>query len=176
MHETSLYCEISDPDNPRPMLPKAYRTTVLNLMHHMDHPGQKETLRRIVKDYYWPGLRKDVSEFVKHCHPCQIAKQAPTVNPGVSHFPVPDRRFSFIHLDIVGPLVESEGHKYLLTVFDRTSRWLEAYPLVSDSSIEVCKAFMQWVSRFGLPERAISDNGNDFVANLFQDILKTFNF
>ena len=34
---------------------------------------------------------------------------------------------------------------------------------------------MQWVSRFGLPDRAMSDNGNAFVANLFQDILKTFN-
>ena len=34
---------------------------------------------------------------------------------------------------------------------------------------------MSWVSHYGLPGVAYSDNGNAFVSNLFQDILKTFN-
>ena len=33
----------------------------------------------------------------------------------------------------------------------------------------------EYVSRFGLPLRAFSDNGNAFVANLFQDVMRTFN-
>ena len=45
----------------------------------------------------------------------------------------------------------------------------------SASSLECCKAFMQWASRFGVPKVAISDNGNSFVANLYQEIMKTFN-
>ena len=40
---------------------------------------------------------------------------------------------------------------------------------------ECCKAFMKYVSRFGLPSVAISDNGNTFVANLYKDIMSTFN-
>ena len=175
MHGVSLFCEVSDKLNPRPLIPKPMRNTVINLMHHMDHPGRKETIKRISRDYYWPGLRKDITIFVRSCHPCQLAKQSQTVNPGIGEFPVPDRRFSHLHVDIVGPLPESEGCKYLLTVLDRCSRWLEAFPLPQDSSMEVCKAFMQWVSRFGLPDRVVSDNGNAFIANLFQDVMKTFN-
>ena len=84
-------------------------------------------------------MKKDITSFVTTCHPCQLAKQARSVDPGVGDFPVPDKRFSFIHLDIVGPMPESSGFKYLLTILDRTSQWLEALPLKADSSEEVCR-------------------------------------
>ena len=42
------------------------------------------------------------------------------------------------------------------------------------SSEAVCKAFMKHVSRFGVPRVSISDNGNTFIANLYQDVMKTF--
>ena len=132
-----LYCEISQVGNPRPLLPKDQRSLVLNLLHHLDHPGQRETLRRASASYYWPDIRKDVEGFVKSCHPCQVAKQSGTVNPGVGAFPVPDQRFSVIHIDVVGPLPPSEGQKYLLSVFCRTSRWFECYPM-SDASSSEC--------------------------------------
>ena len=36
--------------------------------------------------------------------------------------PVPARRFSYVHVDLVGPLAaSSQGHTYLLTILDRTS-------------------------------------------------------
>ena len=167
--------EISEENNLRPLVPKSLRTLILNLLHHQDHPSARETLRRTAKDYYWPCMKVQVEQFVKTCHPCQIAKQSKTVNPGIGHFDVPDERFSVIHLDVVGPLVESEGSKYLLTVLDRTSRWFEAYPMSSATSSECCKAFIEWVSRFGLCRSAVSDNGNTFVANLYRGIKKTFN-
>ena len=171
---TRLYCEISDPLNPRPLVPKSSRDLIVNLLHHQDHPGAKETVRRIAKDYYWPCLKSDVEGFVKTCHPCQIAKQSPTVNPGVGNFNVPDKRFSAIHLDVVGPLPESEGMRYILSVFCRTSRWTECYPMRNASSADCCKAFLEWTSRYGVPNTAISDNGNSFIANLYKDIMSTF--
>ena len=78
-------------------------------------------------------------------------------------------------MDVVGPLPESNGFKYLFTVLDRASNWFEAYPMKRDSKDECARSFMEWVSRFGLPSRAISDNGNAFVSNLFKDIMDTFN-
>ena len=144
-----LYCEISSSE-PRPLVPKQCRDLIVNLSHHQDHPNGKETLRRVAKDYYWPSMKTDIEGFCKTCHPCQVAKQSSTVKPGVGHFSVPDQRFSAIHLDVVGPLPESEGMRYLLTTFCRTSRWLEAFPMRTASSEEVCKAFMKHVSRFGV--------------------------
>ena len=169
-----LYCEVSQPQNPRPLLPEEQRSLVLNLLHHQDHPSAKETLRRTSTDYYWPHMREEVESFVRTCHPCQVAKQSPTIKAGTGRFPVPDQRFSAIHLDVVGPLPPSNGFRYLLTAFCRTSRWLEAFPMKQATSEECCRAFMEWTSRFGVPHVAISDNGNTFVANLYKDIMKTF--
>ena len=42
------------------------------------------------------------------------------------------------------------------------------------TSAECCAAFMQWVSRYGAPHVAVSDNGNSFVSNLYKDIMRTF--
>merc|ERR1711923_635543 len=85
----SLYCEISDPNNPRPLLPMDQRNLVLNLLHHQDHPSAKETLRRTAKEYYWPCMKKNVEAFVKTCHPCQVAKSSKTIDPGIGVFEVP---------------------------------------------------------------------------------------
>ena len=174
MAGNNVFCEISNPDNPRPMIPASQRNLVVNLLHHGDHPSVKETIRRTAKDYYWPQMRKNITEFVRTCHPCQVAKQSTTIKPGIGHFPVPDERFSYIHIDVVGPLPESRGHKYLLSVLDRTSRWLELYPMRSASAAECSEAFLQWVARFGCPHTAVSDNGNSFVSRLWKDITKTF--
>ena len=119
-------------------------------------------------------MRTEVEAFVRTCHPCQVGKQSKTEKAGVGSFPVPDQRFSAIHLDVVGPLPPSNGYRYLLTVLCRTSRWLEAYPLRQATSEECCRAFISWISRYGCPQTAISDNGNTFVANLYQDLMKNF--
>ena len=175
MSGTKLVCETSDPLNPRPLVPESQRSLVVNLIHHTDHPSIKETIRRAAKDYYWPKLRKNVTDFVKTCHPCQVAKQSATVDPGIGKFPVPDDRFSYIHIDVCGPLPESYGYKFLLTIVDRSTKWLEAYPMKQASASECCQAFLQWISRFGCPATAMSDNGNSFVSNLYKDITRNFN-
>jgi hypothetical protein len=53
--------------------------------------------------------------------------------------PIPSRRFSHIHIDLVGPLPSSQGHTHILTVMDRTTRWAEAVPLPSTSAPPVPK-------------------------------------
>ena len=169
-----IYCEISEENNPRPLVPRSQRSLILNLFHHLDHPSAKETVRRTAQQYYWPCLKKNTEAFVHTCHPCQVAKQAPTVKAVSGFFPVPDQRFSVVHLDVVGPLPVSEGCRFLLLVFDRTSRWIECYPMANATSTDCVKAFMEFVSRFGTPAVVVSDDGNSFTANLYKDIMKTF--
>ena len=43
------------------------------------------------------------------------------VHASVPAIPVPSRRFSYIHLDLVGPFPSSHGFTYLLTMIDRTA-------------------------------------------------------
>ena len=112
--------------------------------------------------------------FVRTCHPCQVAKQIPTVKAGIGRFPVPDQRFTGILLDVVGPLPPSEGHRFFLTVFCRTTRWLEAYPMKESTSEACLTAFInEYVPRFGIPLSAVLDNGPCFVSNMWKGLHET---
>ena len=69
-----------------------------------------------------------------------------------------NQRFNAVHVDIVGPLPESQGMHYLLTICKRMTRWLEAVPLASVNADTVTNAFLNhWVCRFGIPADVVSD-------------------
>ncbi|MCK7226029.1 hypothetical protein L8P11_22475, partial [Enterobacter kobei] len=38
------------------------------------HFGVEKTLEMTRRSYFWPGMKDDVSEFVKSCPTCQISK------------------------------------------------------------------------------------------------------
>ena len=77
-------------------------------------------------------MSTDITRWSRDCQFCQWAKVTRQPLAAVQQMPIPARRFSDIHLDLVGPLLKSkEGFNHLLTVVDRSSRWLEAFPLES---------------------------------------------
>ena len=63
-----LLCQI-DGDKAKPFIPVSLRNTVLKAVHDIDHAGQAETKRRLLSAYYWPKASKNVSFYVKSCHP-----------------------------------------------------------------------------------------------------------
>ena len=87
----------------------------------------------------------------------------------------PDRRFGSLHVDIVGPLPESKGQKYLLTVIDRYTRWVEAIPM-ADISAETCvKSLLHgWIARFGVPGDVVADRGAQFTSSLWRRLHEQF--
>ena len=110
---------------------------------------------------------------VSECQTCQAIKKGKTIKPPMSNRPVPAERFSELMIDVVGPLPRSENMRYLLTILDRTSRWLEAIPMPEATAQNCANAMIRhWIPTFGLPRSAISDNGNTFVSNLWKDIHK----
>jgi hypothetical protein len=82
--------------------------------------------------------------------------------------PVPNRRFSHVHVGLVGPLPTSaEGFRYLFMLVDRSTWWVEAVPIKTMSAVDCADAFIAaWVSRFGVPANLTSDRGGDVVRPL----------
>ena len=116
-------------------------------------------------------MKKEITNYVKTCHGCQEAKPSKVIPPNFGHFSVPDQRFSHCHIDVVGPLPESEGYRYLLTVQDRTTRLLSALPIKEPSAKECSQAFLlHHVAMYGIPSACTSDQGKHFVSSLFQEM------
>ena len=73
----------------------------------------------------------------------------------------------------MGPLPQSKGYTYLLTVIDRFTRWPEAIPLANITAEAVAEAFLLgWVARFGTPNSVTTDRGRQFEAELWKDLMK----
>ena len=163
-----LYCETSK-RFPRPLIPAQLRRLLMSKFHSLDHAGPSEITKRLCDLYYWPTIKKDAGNYVKSCDPCQQVKPHRTYRPPIGEFPTPDKRFQHLNIDVVGPLVESEGMKYIFTCIDRGSRWIQGIPM-PDCSAETCaNAFIRgWVQRFGCPLKITTDNAQTFQCDMWR--------
>jgi hypothetical protein len=152
----------------RPLLPARFRTAAVLSLHNIHHPGVKATRRLVCASFCWPKMGLFVSALTRNCLHCQKAKVHRHVSLQAAHIPVPVRRFSHLHVDLVGPLPRSSGFSYLFTVVDRTTRWPEAVPLASTTAADCAAALLQgWIQRFGVPDTITSDRGPQFTSSLW---------
>jgi hypothetical protein len=104
------------------------------LAHHHDHPnachpGQNRMERTLKQHFYWPGLHKDVSAYVRSCCHCQLHKSAAQPPAPQTTFPFPSQPFEEIALDWVGPLpVTPLGNDFLLNGTDRLTKFVVCIP------------------------------------------------
>jgi transposase InsO family protein len=157
---------------PRPLVPAAYRQKVFAAMHAPAHPGIRASKRLISRRFVWPGLSRDVANFCRDCIQCSQSKVYQHVKSPVQPIELPPRRFAHLHVDLVGPFPASaSGSRYLFTIIDRSTRWVEAAPL-PDMTVGSCAAalFTHWISRYGVPDLLTSDRGAQFSSEVWQSI------
>ncbi|KAJ8713199.1 hypothetical protein PYW07_013569 [Mythimna separata] len=167
-----LYCETSTPYI-RPYIPEEHRQEVFNSVHNISHPGTRTTRKLITQKYFWPSMNADISRCTRTCIQCQKSKIQRHTFSNISSFP-PTERFQHVHVDIVGPLpTTSQGHRYLVTMIDRLTKWPEAIPTDEISAVRIADiVYQHWISRFGCPTTLTSDQGPQFESQLFQNLMK----
>uniref|UniRef100_A0AAQ4Q920 Gypsy retrotransposon integrase-like protein 1 n=1 Tax=Gasterosteus aculeatus aculeatus TaxID=481459 RepID=A0AAQ4Q920_GASAC len=171
--KTTLVCDVST-GSPRPIVPPGWRRRVFDAIHGLSHPGSKASQRLVSAKFVWHGLKKDVRDWANTCLDCQRAKVHRHTKAPLELFPVPERRFDHVNVDLVGPLPSSHGFTYLLTMVDRTTRWPEAVPLTSLTAVEMTRAFIgTWVARFGTPSDISSDRGAQFTSELWNAVAQS---
>jgi cleavage and polyadenylation specificity factor subunit 1 len=166
----SILVDISTPTI-RPLVPHSFRKQIFLHFHSLGHPGIRATRRLISSRFVWPHMASDLNQWSRECLSCQKAKIHTHISPPSQPIPIPSRRFSHIHIDLVGPLPPSQGHTHILTIIDRTTRWLEAVPLSSTSSKNCAEALISsWISRFGIPHTITSDRGSQFTSSIWHSL------
>ena len=159
------------------VIPKSYREEVLSLAHETPlsgHLGINKTYEKIIRHFYWPGVRKSVVEFCKTCHTCQVVGKPNQTIPKAPLKPIPafEEPFSRIMIDCVGPLPKTKrGNQYLLTVMCVSTRFPEAIPLRNIKAKTIVQALTKFFTLVGLPKSIQSDQGSNFMSGLFQQVM-----
>ena len=87
--------------------------------------------------------------------------------------PLVEKPFQHLAIDIVGPLLRSRaGNKYILTICDYGTRYLEAVPLPSIEAEQIAKELVKLFSRVGIPNEILTDQGTNFMSTLLQEIYR----
>ncbi len=96
------------------VVPRVYRTEIIDIAHRLPlggHLGVNKTFYKISKQFFWPGLRRDIADFCKTCHACQVVGKHQSDPPKAPLQPIPalDEPFSRVIIDCVGPLTKTKS-------------------------------------------------------------------
>jgi uncharacterized Fe-S cluster protein YjdI len=133
----------------------------------------KETVVVLQKKNYWPKLRQDVSEYIRSCTTCAIAKLA-IKNKGLyTPLPTRERPWESISMDYMSGLLSTKkGNDYVCVVVDRFSKM--AILIVCNKSIiaeDTAKLLFERVCiHFGIPQTIISDRNNRFLNTFWSSL------
>ncbi len=103
-----------------PIVPLKFRKDIFAHFHKVAHPGRLASRRIISSRFMWHGLSSDITAWAHGCLACQRGQDPPPHAP--PPIPILQRRFSHLHVDLVGPVQYSNNFNYIFTITDRTSR------------------------------------------------------
>lgn len=82
-----------------------------------------------------------------------------------------EEAWQWLGLDVRGPLPQTlNGHKYILTVTDYYSKWVEAVPMQSCLPPDVAKHIVDIIAHFGYPIRILSRLPHDIVHKINREL------
>ena len=162
------------PAYPRLVLPPTCRERAIRRAHReIGHMSVRKTISRLHEAYQWKGLVRDVVNTLKRCATCQVHKRkAERPLPGV--MPLAEYPGQLVGIDLSGEYSTSaEGNKYILSIIDYATGWVESYPLKDKSAATVMKAIDRlYLPRYGPPEHALFDNGKEFKNTTLDPFLR----
>ena len=137
------------------------------------HAGDYKTYQRIAADWFWPGIRKDVTKHVLECAVCQQQKSSSLSPMGLLQpLPIPDQIWEEISMDFIEGLPKSFGWDTIMVVVDRLSKYSHFIPLKHPFSAPgVAQSFMKEVVRLhGIPSSIVSDRDKVFMSKFWEEL------
>ena len=179
LFEGNLYIKWTnetEQEQSRLVVPEPYRSVVLKYYHDIPtaaHLGVEKTVQKIKQNFYWPGMKQYVKDYIRMCDQC--ASRKPVVQKksraplGTYNVGAPMER---VAIDVLGPLPKTHnGNKYCLVLTDCFTKWTEAYAIPDQEASTIAKTLVnEFVCRFGTPLQVHSDQGASFQSHVFNQM------
>jgi len=151
------------------------RHQVLELAHSSGHEGVQKTLHRLRADFYIPGDKALVQDWVRACVTCQRNKTETQRPAGLLQpLEVPSQVWADISMDFIEGLPKVGGKSVILTVVDRFSKYAHFIALGHPyTAASVARAFFDGVVRLhGFPASIVSDRDPVFTGHVWRDLFR----
>ena len=128
------------------------------------------TPRRARTAVFWPGLHTGIQKLISSCPEYLSHRNSNPIEPLNPH-PVPDYPWQVVATDLF-----QWDEKDYLVLDDYYSRYFEMSYLDSTTSKSVIKQMKSIFSRFGIPEKVVSDNGPQYSSSEFTKFASDYGF
>jgi ribonuclease HI len=161
-----------------PLLKCLSRTEGIELMKEIhaglcgSHIGSRPLLGKVFRQgFYWPKAASDATDLVQKCENCQKCARDQKQPSSLTQLIQPTGPLQRWGLDLLGPLPPAQGNlRYVVVAVEYFSKWIEAKPLATITSVTVQKFFWQnIVCRFGVPKAITVDNETQFDAEALKE-------
>ena len=153
----------------RIIIPSLLRSTMKAIIHQ-GHTGIESCKNRARMSVYWPGINEQIEDLVSNCSLCLTYRnkqqKESLIQPTVPNAPwtkVASDPFSLY------------GHDYVI-VTDYFSKYIEIERLADKSSATVVNKIKTIFTRQGIPKELCSDNGPEYTAACFKQLVKEWDF
>ena len=147
----------------RIVIPERQRVRLMDELHtsHIGVRAMKEVSR---KQFWWPGINKQIEDMAKACKGCRRYGKKPAPTP-LSPWPFALRSLERVHIDFC----EFKG-KHILVMIDAFSKYIWAHVMNNDTTTMKTLAILySWFVDRGFPSTLVSDNGPQLTAKEFSD-------
>ena len=137
------------------------------------HGGQWKTAELVMRNFWWPGVTREVKQYVEGCNACQCNKNQ-TQPPVGKLMPnsIPEKAWTHVSVDFITKLPLAQGYDAILVVVDRFMKMAYFVPTTERTSIEgLARLFRDNIWKlYGLLDSIISDRGPQFVAGIMKEL------
>jgi Integrase zinc binding domain/Integrase core domain len=139
------------------------------------HLGREKTLDQVTRDYFWPGMRKFVKNYVRTCDTCARNKIPRHRRHGqLQPLPIPSGPWGSVSMDYIVQLPPSHGYDAIYVCVDRLTKMAHFSPTNSEQTAEqTAELYLRNVFKnHGIPQDIVSDRGSQFVSKFTRRLLE----
>jgi len=137
------------------------------------HRGRWKTTELVTRNYWWPGVTKEVGRYMDRCDACQRYKNQSEVPAGKLMLnAIPEKPWSHISADFITKLPLAQGYEAILVVCDRFSKMAHFVATTKKTSAEgLVKLFQDHIWKLHrLPKSIVLDRGVQFAVRMMKEL------
>jgi len=152
----------------RIVIPSCLRMEMLDKLHS-GHLGIVRCRERARQSVWWPGLARQLQEFIENCTACRLNEKnraEPLIPTQLPELP---------WQKVASDLLEYKGNMYLV-VTDYYSRYVELAKLTCITSPSIIGHLKSIFARHGIPVAMVTDNGPQYSSSVFKEFSREYGF
>ncbi|KAG8485890.1 hypothetical protein CXB51_019244 [Gossypium anomalum] len=138
------------------------------------HRGSTKMYNDLKRQFWWPGMKRDISDYVSKCLICQQVKAEHQVPSGLLQpIQIPEWKWDRITMDFVSGLPVTQSKKdSIWVIVDRLTKSAHFIPVRMDFSLDkLAELYVSQIVRLhGVPNSIVSDRDPRFTSRFWKKL------